>query len=236
MSMAPSRSYQESLTDETRLQGSAVSRLFLRNRRESTLRVAIIAASFAALVFLGSASIIAADHNEHHNPPGLEEDAPPGNDGECTHGNSDQECRPDPQPEKGKDCEAHGANFDGNEDHCLNLDPGDPNDPSDPNDPNDPSDPSDPSNPSDPSDPNDLDEGDEPTSVVLSSGPNLAVASQQPVSEVSPAVAAVLPAALPAAGQGPGNSGSYGWLPACIGLAMIGMGGVTALMARRQRS
>jgi hypothetical protein len=44
---------------------------------------------------------------------------PPGNDGECTHGNSNQPCRPDPQPDHGKDCQAHGANIDGNEDHCL---------------------------------------------------------------------------------------------------------------------
>jgi hypothetical protein len=44
---------------------------------------------------------------------------PPGNDGVCSHANSDQPCRPDPQPDHGKDCEAHASNFDGNEDHCA---------------------------------------------------------------------------------------------------------------------
>jgi hypothetical protein len=44
---------------------------------------------------------------------------PPGNDGVCQHGNSDKSCREDPQPDHGKDCESHGANADGNEDHCL---------------------------------------------------------------------------------------------------------------------
>ena len=45
--------------------------------------------------------------------------APPGQ-GECEHGNSGQECKPDPQPEHGQDCEEHGP-FEGgvNEDHCL---------------------------------------------------------------------------------------------------------------------
>lgn len=44
---------------------------------------------------------------------------PPGQ-GECQHGNSGQECKPDPQPEHGQDCEEHGPNEGGvNEDHCL---------------------------------------------------------------------------------------------------------------------
>jgi hypothetical protein len=46
-------------------------------------------------------------------------DPPPGNDGVCEHANSQQPCRPDPQPDHGQDCESHGQNFDGNEDHCL---------------------------------------------------------------------------------------------------------------------
>lgn len=43
---------------------------------------------------------------------------PPGQ-GECEHGNSGQECRPDPN-EHGQDCDEHGP-FEGgvNEDHCL---------------------------------------------------------------------------------------------------------------------
>lgn len=44
--------------------------------------------------------------------------SPPGQ-GECQHGNSGQECRPDPQPSHGQDCEEHGPNEGGvNEDHC----------------------------------------------------------------------------------------------------------------------
>lgn len=44
---------------------------------------------------------------------------PPGQ-GECEHGNSGQECKPDPQPEHGQECEEHGPNEGGvNEDHCL---------------------------------------------------------------------------------------------------------------------
>src|SRR4029434_2744463 len=44
---------------------------------------------------------------------------PPGQ-GECEHGNSGQECKPDPQPTHGQDCDEHGP-FEGgvNEDHCL---------------------------------------------------------------------------------------------------------------------
>jgi hypothetical protein len=43
--------------------------------------------------------------------------APPGQ-GECNHGNADKECKADPQPEHGKDCEAHGNSGGVNEDHC----------------------------------------------------------------------------------------------------------------------
>ena len=35
----------------------------------------------------------------------------------CSHGNSGQDCRPDPQPDHGKDC--NQPNGDGNEDHCT---------------------------------------------------------------------------------------------------------------------
>jgi hypothetical protein len=46
-------------------------------------------------------------------------DGPPGQ-GPCNHGNSGKECKPDPQPEHGKDCDEHGPNEGGvNEDHCL---------------------------------------------------------------------------------------------------------------------
>jgi hypothetical protein len=50
--------------------------------------------------------------------------------GPCHHGNSNKDCRPDPQPLHGKDCEHHGGNGknshanttgngSGNQDHCL---------------------------------------------------------------------------------------------------------------------
>jgi hypothetical protein len=38
---------------------------------------------------------------------------------ECEHGNSGQECKPDPNP-NGEDCEEHGQS-EGNEDHCLPI-------------------------------------------------------------------------------------------------------------------
>jgi hypothetical protein len=47
---------------------------------------------------------------------------PPGNDGVCEHARSEKDCRDDPQPDHGKDCESHAANFDGNEDHCKKDD------------------------------------------------------------------------------------------------------------------
>jgi hypothetical protein len=42
---------------------------------------------------------------------------PPGQ-GECGHGNTSKPCKDDSQPDKGKDCEAHGNNGGVNEDHC----------------------------------------------------------------------------------------------------------------------
>lgn len=45
--------------------------------------------------------------------------SPPGQD-PCSHGNSNKPCKPDPQPEHGKDCEPHGKGPGGkNEDHCA---------------------------------------------------------------------------------------------------------------------
>src|SRR5258706_15548757 len=43
---------------------------------------------------------------------------PPGNDGGFCHGKNHQTCRPDPQPSHGQDCQPHGNNPDGNDDHC----------------------------------------------------------------------------------------------------------------------
>jgi hypothetical protein len=49
-------------------------------------------------------------------------DGPPGQ-GPCSHGNSGKECKPDPQPDHGEECDEHGPNEGGvNEDHCA-VDP-----------------------------------------------------------------------------------------------------------------
>ena len=50
--------------------------------------------------------------------------APPGQ-GDCSHGSTGKSCRPDPQPEQGKDCDTHGNDGIGgiNEDHCLATSP-----------------------------------------------------------------------------------------------------------------
>jgi LPXTG-motif cell wall-anchored protein len=39
--------------------------------------------------------------------------------GPCQHGNSNKACREDPQPTHGKDCQTHGKNGGGNQDHCV---------------------------------------------------------------------------------------------------------------------
>jgi len=41
--------------------------------------------------------------------------------GPCHHGNSNKPCRPDPQPSHGKDCQQHGKNGGGNQDHCITV-------------------------------------------------------------------------------------------------------------------
>src|SRR5947208_16963405 len=46
--------------------------------------------------------------------------------GPCHHGNSKKSCRPDPQPSHGKDCQTHGKNGGGNQDHCIQT-PSTPN-------------------------------------------------------------------------------------------------------------
>lgn len=66
----------------------------------------------AALVAGGVVASVALANNGH-GPPS----SPPGQ-GECEHGNSGKPCKPDPQPEHGKDCEHHGKNGGVNEDHC----------------------------------------------------------------------------------------------------------------------
>jgi hypothetical protein len=43
---------------------------------------------------------------------------PPGQD-PCSHGATNKPCKPDPQPNHGKDCLHHGKKGGVNEDHCL---------------------------------------------------------------------------------------------------------------------
>jgi outer membrane biosynthesis protein TonB len=54
---------------------------------------------------------------------------PPGQ-GECDHGNSQQSCKPDPQPSHGADCEEHGQQGGVNEDHCTEVTPSQTTEPS----------------------------------------------------------------------------------------------------------
>lgn len=39
----------------------------------------------------------------------------------CDHGNSEQTCKPDPQPDNGQDCDEHGQQGGVNEDHCAGV-------------------------------------------------------------------------------------------------------------------
>lgn len=71
----------------------------------------IIGALAAAALIAGGVVAAAYATPPTGGPPGQEE---------CEHGNSGRECKPDPQPEHGKDCEEHGPYEGGvNEDHCL---------------------------------------------------------------------------------------------------------------------
>lgn len=64
----------------------------------------------AALVAGGVIASMALAGNPHGAPPGQDP---------CSHGVTGKPCKPDPQPEHGKDCEDHG-NYGGvNEDHCT---------------------------------------------------------------------------------------------------------------------
>ncbi len=58
---------------------------------------------------LGGVAAVAAQ-------PGSNNPGSPGDN--CSHGNANKPCKPDPQPDRGKDCLDHG-NARGNEDHCL---------------------------------------------------------------------------------------------------------------------
>src|SRR5436305_1101745 len=64
---------------------------------------------------VGASAAIASPGTPKGGPPVTTNPGSPSDD--CSHGSSDQTCRPDPSP-NGKDCEDHG-NARGNEDHCL---------------------------------------------------------------------------------------------------------------------
>lgn len=72
-------------------------------------------AIFLAAIALVVAGVAASVSLAGNGPDGS---GPPGQ-GECAHGNSQKPCKPDPQPEHGKDCEEHGKNGGVNEDHCT---------------------------------------------------------------------------------------------------------------------
>lgn len=71
-----------------------------------------ITAAVIILMLLFVASVKATNDN-----------LPPGNDGENCHGANMETCRPDPQPSHGADCDPHGNNPDGNDDHCTEVTP-----------------------------------------------------------------------------------------------------------------
>ena len=74
-----------------------------------------LAAPVVLVLGVMTAGVVAGSAASSAPPP-----TPPGQ-GECSHGNTGKTCKPDPQPEAGKDCQTHGnAGVGGvNEDHCL---------------------------------------------------------------------------------------------------------------------
>jgi hypothetical protein len=77
------------------------------NKHLATLVLAVL---MGILGFAVSGVAVAGTADKKPEPPGQ---------GECNHGNVDKECKADPQPEHGQDCEAHGNNGGVNEDHCA---------------------------------------------------------------------------------------------------------------------
>jgi hypothetical protein len=98
------------LVPERQRKGIGVARLKLHAAKVLVLTGLLVAgvAASAALADPGS-------------PGGGPPPTNPGSPGDnCSHGNSDKDCRPDPN-ENGQDCEDHG-NASGNEDHCDAVD------------------------------------------------------------------------------------------------------------------
>jgi hypothetical protein len=84
-------------------------------------RVLRLAALIAACSALGVGFVVSAQAG-NQNPPG-HGGTPPGQE-PCSHGLGELNgnagpCKPDPQPDRGKDCEAHGKVGGKNEDHCA---------------------------------------------------------------------------------------------------------------------
>lgn len=69
-------------------------------------RIAAISIALGA-VFLAASPVLAAQGNPHQE----EQDG-------CDHGHTGKDCKPDPQPDHGKDCDVHGNHGGVNEDHC----------------------------------------------------------------------------------------------------------------------
>lgn len=64
------------------------------------------------IVALSALSIVAFAPAAFAAPHGEEADG-------CDHGATSKPCRPDPQPDRGKDCDVHGNHGGVNEDHCA---------------------------------------------------------------------------------------------------------------------
>jgi hypothetical protein len=83
-------------------------------------RLKLNAARIAALASmllagLGVSAALASPGAPNAGGPPSTVPGSPGDD--CSHGNSDKDCKPDPQPGHGQECDDHGK-ASGNEDHC----------------------------------------------------------------------------------------------------------------------
>lgn len=70
-------------------------------------RKVLLSALFVAPLLIISSPAVNATPTHHEQSDG------------CDHGNAGKPCKPDPQPDHGKDCEEHGNHGGVNEDHCA---------------------------------------------------------------------------------------------------------------------
>ena len=82
----------------------------------NTARIAVLVGLL--LTGLGVSAALASPGTPNAGGPPSTVPGSPGDD--CSHGNSDQDCKPDPQPGHGQECDDHG-NASGNEDHCDDV-------------------------------------------------------------------------------------------------------------------